>query len=79
VGSFRFDTMPQYLGYPAPNTAHPSYQFLQVVDSSMRAYCDRRSILHRELPFPVPDGMLVRFETLPGEPEDRAINVRYEM
>jgi hypothetical protein len=71
--------MPQYLAYPAPNTAHDSFQFLQVVNSNKRVYCNRDSILHGELPFPIPLGMLVRLETVEGKPDVRAVNIRFEM
>jgi len=69
----------QFLGRVLPESIHDSFCFLQEVNSlSLRFFCDRGSILHRDLAFP-PVGMLLRFEAEHRtDASPRAINVRVE-
>ena len=72
--------MCQYLGKVIPESVHPSFCFLEILNSPERFYCDRVSILHGELRFP-PCGMLLRFEAVPHAKNKtcpRAENVRIE-
>jgi hypothetical protein len=80
AGGFSFFeiTMPQFLGYPLDFTRRDSFVILEEPNTGARFYCDRLSVLHGEVMWPLPD-LLYRFNTVPGSPLPKAVDLVYEM